>query len=173
MLSKPLATSLAVSAAAASAVIGAALPIGGGPALARPPHRAPLRILHPWSRPAPAGSPAAGYLTVVNTGHDSDRLLGGVSTWADKLEIHAVAVADGEAHMRRAARGVSIAPGQTVRLSPGGRHIMMIGLRRPLEAGDRVPVALYFEHAGWVKVRFHVERPPRRRTRSGRGRARR
>jgi len=120
-----------------------------------------LKIGHPWSRPTPAGAVAGGgFLTITNTGKEPDRLLSGATTAADRLEIHEMSVTDGIMRMRALPDGLAIAPGQTVKLAPGGYHIMLIGLKKPLAIGDRVPARLKFEKAGEVKVTFLVGNPP-------------
>ena len=120
-----------------------------------------LKIGHPWSRPTPAGAVAGGgFLTITNTGKEPDRLLSGATTAADRLEIHEMSVTDGIMRMRALPDGLAIAPGQTVKLAPGGYHIMLIGLKKPLAIGDRVPARLKFEKAGEVEVTFLVGAPP-------------
>ena len=120
-----------------------------------------LKIGHPWSRPTPAGAVAGGgFLTITNTGKEPDRLLSGTTPAADRLEIHEMSVTDGIMRMRALPDGLAIAPGQTVKLAPGGYHIMLIGLKKPLAIGDHVPARLKFEKAGEVEVTFLVGAPP-------------
>ena len=54
----------------------------------------------------------------------------------------------------------NIAPGQTVQLAPGGYHIMLIGLKKPMAVGSHVPARLKVEKAGEVEVTFLVGAPP-------------
>jgi copper(I)-binding protein len=120
-----------------------------------------IKIGHPWSRPTPAGAVAGGgFLTITNTGKQADRLVSGVTPAADRLEIHEMSVTDGIMRMRALPDGLVIPPGQTVKLAPGGFHIMLIGLKRPLALGDHVPARLKFEKAGEVDVSFLVSKPP-------------
>lgn len=119
-----------------------------------------IHIDHPWSRATPKGATVgAGYLIIENRGATADRLVSvSVSAeLADRTEIHEMAVQDGVMRMRPLPRGIEIAPGMTVRLEPGGLHLMFIGLKRPLEKGDRVMAALNFEQAGPIEVEFVVE----------------
>jgi len=59
--------------------------------------------------------------------------------------------------MRAVTGGLPIAAGQTKAIQPGGQlHLMLIGLKRPLKAGDRIPVTLDFAHAGAVRTVFTV-----------------
>ena len=93
-----------------------------------------------------------GYLTIENKGATPDKLIGGSSPAAGKVEVHETAMTNGVATMRPVKGGLSIAPGQSVTLAPGGYHLMMMDLKGPLKKGDKVPVTLAFEKAGEVKV---------------------
>jgi periplasmic copper chaperone A len=119
-----------------------------------------VHISHPWSRATPHGAAvAAGYLVVENRGSATDRLVS-VSVPADvagRAEIHEMAVQDDVMKMRPLPRGVEIAPGFTVKLEPGGLHLMFLDLKRPLAKGDRVKGTLTFERAGSIEVEFVVE----------------
>ena len=56
---------------------------------------------------------------------------------------------------------IELPAGKTVRLEPGGMHVMFIGLKAPLKSGSKVPVTLKFEQAGEVQVEFDIgPRPP-------------
>ena len=59
--------------------------------------------------------------------------------------------------MRPVAGGLVIPPGQTVKLEPGGYHLMIIGPKQAFKVGDHIPATLRFEHAGSLKVEFYVE----------------
>jgi copper(I)-binding protein len=59
--------------------------------------------------------------------------------------------------MRQLDKGLAIEPGKTVRLAPGGSHLMMLDLRSPLKQGEKLPVTLEFEKAGKVKLSFDVQ----------------
>jgi copper(I)-binding protein len=117
-----------------------------------------LHIDHPWSRATPKGtSVGAGYLVIENRGATADRLISVSSTVSERAEIHEMAVTDGVMRMRPPARGVEIAPGMTAKIEPGGLHIMFLGLKRPLEKGERFKATLVFEKAGPIEVEFVVE----------------
>lgn len=132
----------------------------GSPVLAHDYAIGGLKIDHPWARPAVSGAvTGAGYLILTNTGKTADRLTGGTTPVASTLEIHEMSMTDGVMRMRPLANGLSIAPGQVVELKPGSYHIMLIGLKRPLNLGDKVPVTLRFEKAGSLKLDLVVQAP--------------
>ncbi len=68
-----------------------------------------------------------------------------------------MAMNDGVMKMRPLDKGLAIEPGKTVKLAPGGYHLMMMDLKNPLKQGDRVPVTLEFEKAGKVQVTLDVQ----------------
>ncbi len=58
--------------------------------------------------------------------------------------------------MRPLAEGLAIPAGATVKLEPGGFHLMLMQLKQPLTAGQRYKATLVFEKAGAVEVEFEV-----------------
>lgn len=141
------------------AAITAALAISGlvATAAAAAERVGDLVIETPWTRATPpAAAVAAGYLTITNTGDAPDRLLAGTAPFAGRVEIHEMAMDDGVMRMRELAGGLALPPGETVRLEPGGFHVMFMELSAPLEAGETVRATLRFEHAGAVDLAFPV-----------------
>lgn len=117
-----------------------------------------LKIGHPWSRATPKGAPVGGgYLSITNTGTTPDRLVGGSVTVSTGFEIHEMATDNGVMKMRMLPAGLEIKPGETVKFSPGGYHLMFTGLKEPLKQGDSIKGTLQFEKAGTVEVEFKVE----------------
>jgi len=117
-----------------------------------------LLISQAWSRQTPAGAKVAGgYLTIENKGAAADRLVGGSGGVAGRLEIHEMAMEGGIMKMRPLDKGLAIEPGKTVKLAPGGYHIMLMDLKSPLKQGDKVPLTLQFEKAGKVNVSLDVQ----------------
>ena len=118
-----------------------------------------IEIDHPWSRAVPKGATvAAGYLTIRNTGSEPDRLISGSTPVAGKFEFHEMSVDNkGIMRMRPVPSGIVIKPGETVELKPQSFHIMMTGLKQPIEKGKSFKGSLVFEKAGAVEVEFAVE----------------
>ncbi|MGP9820956.1 copper chaperone PCu(A)C [Salinarimonas sp. NSM] len=116
-----------------------------------------IRIETPWSRATPGAAPVAGgYLTIVNTGSEPDRLLGGSVEIAERFEVHSMETVDGIARMAPVEGGLEIPAGESVALAPGGYHVMFMGLKRPLAEGEAFEATLVFERAGEVPVTFSV-----------------
>jgi copper(I)-binding protein len=117
-----------------------------------------LVITQAWSRATPNGAKiAGGYLTIENKGAAPDRLLGGSGDIAGKVEVHEMAMNNGVMTMRSLDKGLAIEPGKTVKLAPGGYHLMLMDLKNPLKQGDKVPLTLEFQKAGKVKLALEVQ----------------
>jgi copper(I)-binding protein len=116
-----------------------------------------LDIVDPWSRATPKGSSVgAGYMKIKNTGSTPDRLISGSSDVAPKFEVHEMKMENGVAKMRPITGGLEIKPGDTVELKPGSLHVMFVGLKKPLTAGEHIKATLVFEKAGTVNVEYDV-----------------
>ncbi|RAS19082.1 hypothetical protein DFO50_102241 [Microvirgula sp. AG722] len=116
-----------------------------------------VAIGHPWARATPGPvKTGAAYLTLQNKGKSADTLQGADGDVADRVEIHNHINDNGVLKMRR-VDGVSVEPGQRVALQPGSYHIMLIGLKKPLLAGESFPLTLHFKRAGDVRVDVKIE----------------
>ena len=117
-----------------------------------------LVITQAWTRATPGGAKTGGgFLTIENKGNSPDKLVGVSADAAGKVEVHAMAMDGGVMKMRPVDGGLTIDPGKTVKLAPGGLHLMMMDLKSPLKQGDKLPVTLQFEKAGKVQVTLDVQ----------------
>ena len=108
-----------------------------------------------WIRAPPGTDVAAAYLTLHNSGTQALVVIGVSSPRAAQAMIHETTVAHGQAAMR-AHEQLTIAPGDTLQLAPGGLHIMLQGLTPPLKVGDQVPLELRLAGGATVTVRARV-----------------
>src|SRR5215471_17099674 len=132
-------------------VLGAYL--SSAPARADEVKAGDLVISQAWSRATPKGAKTGGgYLTIENKGSAPDRLIDGSSDVAGSVQVHEMSTEGGVMKMRPVENGLTIEPGKTVKLAPGGYHLMMMDLKQPLKRGDKLPVTLQFEKAGTVAV---------------------
>jgi len=117
-----------------------------------------LVISQAWSRATPGGAKVAGgFLTIENKGTAPDKLVAVSAEIAGKAEIHEMAMDNGVMKMRPLDKGLVIEPGKTVKLAPGGNHLMLQDLKGPFKQGEKVPVTLEFEKAGKVSVALDVQ----------------
>jgi copper(I)-binding protein len=114
-----------------------------------------LVVESPWARESVTRTGAA-YLTVRNGGDADDRLIGVSSEVADRAELHASDMQDGVMRMRP-VEAVEVPAGGEAALEPGGVHIMLVGLKAPLDEGGSFALTLVFENAGEVEVVTTIE----------------
>lgn len=116
-----------------------------------------LVISQPWSRAAPRGAElASSYLTIENKGTAPDRLIGGSTEIAEKLQIQQSGMVGGGLTLTPVEGGLTISPGDKVVLAPHGVHITLSNLKTKMKKGTKVPMTLEFERAGKVAVSFDV-----------------
>ncbi len=98
----------------------------------------------------------AAFVQLENRGKSDDVLLSASSPAAGKVEIHRMQV-EGDVMKMRAVDQLALKAGQKVDMKPGdGHHLMLIGLKKPLVAGDKFPLTLQFRQAGKVMVTVEV-----------------
>jgi hypothetical protein len=110
---------------------------------------ATIQIHDAYSRPA--NDMGAVFLTVVNRGQSDDAIDDARSEVAVATEIHESYDTGSGSAMRHIPR-LPIGAGQTLSFHTGGYHVMLIGLKHELRAGDRFTIGVHFEHAGWIDV---------------------
>ncbi len=104
---------------------------------------AQVTVTEPWVRGTVGGMKATGAFMQISAKADT-RLVGAASPVAKVVEIHEMAMVDNVMRMRAVA-ALPVAAGKPVELRPGGYHVMLIDIVRPLEAGTTVPITLTFE----------------------------
>ena len=115
-----------------------------------------ITIGHPFARATVAGQAAGGaFLKLSNQGGD-DRLLAASAAVSKSVELHTMSM-EGDVMRMREVDAITLPAGTVVELKPGGLHIMLMGLKAPLKAGESFPLKLRFEKAGDVTVDVKVE----------------
>ena len=139
-------------------VLAAAIALVASTATAEDYNVGMIRVASPWARATPRGAAVAGaYMTISNRGTAPDRLIGGSTPVANRFEIHLMEMDQGVMRMRPVEGGLEIKPGQSVELKPSSVHVMLTGLKQPLEIGQHVKATLEFEKAGKVDIEYMVE----------------
>ena len=118
-----------------------------------------ITVTQAWTRPvAAAGGMGVGYGTITNAAKQNDALIGASSDAASRVELHETTINDaGVASMKKVDR-LEVASGKSIELKPGGLHLMLIGMKQPLQDGQTVSVTLKFEHAGEVAVELKAQK---------------
>ena len=96
-----------------------------------------------WVRGTVQGQTTAGAYMELTSGERAN-LLGAESPAARSAEIHEMKM-EGNVMRMRAVPRLELPPGKTVELKPGGYHMMLVDLKRPLKKGDLVPIRLKVE----------------------------
>lgn len=119
---------------ARAAALAAAMGLSAAAACAQ------VSVEQPWARATVASQKSSGvFMNLKATG---DARLVGVSTpVAGVAEVHEMRM-DGDVMRMRAIEALPLPAGQTVALKPGGYHVMLMDLKQPLKAGDRLPLTL-------------------------------
>ena len=121
------------------------------------PEPGKLTIANATSRPVPvAGGNGIVYMDILNGTQSDDRLVDVTSSVAPTAEMHETVNDNGVMRMLPQPNGFVIPAGGSVELKPGGKHIMLLDVAKPLAVGDTLTVTLKFEHAGPMQIRVPV-----------------
>lgn len=122
------------------------------------PTSASIRIEHAWARATPRSArTGAVYMTIANSGAADDRIIAAASPVAAKVELHREFEDKGIMKMRPLASLDVKAKGVTM-LAPGGVHLMLTGLKHPLDEGQSFPLSVTFEKAGRIDTMVVIEK---------------
>ncbi len=114
-----------------------------------------IRAEQPWARAtAPQQKVGGAYVTLTSPA--DDRLLGASSPVAGRVEVHEMTMDGGVMRMREQKDGLALPAGKPVALAPGGYHIMLMDLQKPLVAGQVIAVQLRFQHAAPLDLEVKI-----------------
>lgn len=114
-----------------------------------------LTVADAWVRAVPGAAVAAAYMKLHNGGTQPVRVTGVRSAVAGSAMIHETLLVGGVSTMRP-HEPLTIAPGASVELKPGGLHVMLHDLTHPLAVDEQVPLELLLEGGGRLEVRARV-----------------
>ncbi len=115
-----------------------------------------IQVLNPYARAVPPTAPAsAAFMTLKNTGA-ATALVGATSDVSEVAELHTHVHDNGVMRMRPVKRIPIPAHGETA-LKPGGYHVMLIKLKKPLKAGDTVHLTLRFQDGSTKRISAPVK----------------
>ena len=124
-----------------------------GVALAQGPS---VEISAAWARATTSTARVGGAFMTLKAVGEADRVVSVSSPIAEKIELHETINDGGVMKMREVAQLV-LAPGQPIVLKPGSYHIMLIGLKKPLNRGESFALTVTFEKAPPVTATVTVE----------------
>ena len=107
----------------------------------------------------PSSVTGAAFLILMNEADTDDRLIAAASDVANRVELHTHKQdANGVMQMMEVEEGFVVPANGMHELKRGGDHIMLMGLKRPLEQGEEITLTLTFEKAGEMEVQIPVDR---------------
>jgi hypothetical protein len=116
-----------------------------------------LIIVHPWARPLPdTPDVLAGYLKIINTGKEDDRLIGATAEIAGSAEFEDMNMDNGVMKTSVVSGGIPIPVGKTVALTSKSLHIMFLNVKSQPMEGTEFKGTLTFEKAGTIDIDFEV-----------------
>ncbi|WP_324779695.1 copper chaperone PCu(A)C [Thiobacillus sedimenti] len=119
-----------------------------------------LAVTDAWARATVPGQPVSGAYMQIRSDADA-RLVGVTSTAVPRVEVHEMSMDGGVMRMRE-VKAIELPKGKTVSLEPGGYHIMLMNLKKPIAAGDVIPLTLVIEADGkrqTVEVKAEARAP--------------
>lgn len=114
-----------------------------------------VKVGNAWARAtAPGQKTASAYVEL--TSDTGAALVAAGSPLAARAELHSMTMDGGVMRMRALPR-IELPAGQTVRLAPGGTHVMLIDLKQPLKPGDKLPLVLSIQSSGTSLTTLKIE----------------
>ena len=114
-----------------------------------------LSIDDVWARTGQPGQVSAAFMEIKNKGA-ADKIVSANCDCAKATELHTMTMADGKMIMAQVP-AMDVPANGELKLKPGGYHIMLIGLNRPLVAGEMLPIKVKFEKAGEVTLEAKIK----------------
>jgi len=111
-----------------------------------PAWAAQISVADAWVRATMPGQPVGGAYMQIRSDADA-RLIGVSSSVVPRVEVHEMTM-DGDMMRMREVKAVELPKGKTVSLEPGGFHIMLMNLKKPIVVGDSIPLTLVIEPDG-------------------------
>jgi copper(I)-binding protein len=105
-----------------------------------------INVSEAWVRATMPGQPVSGAYMQIRSDADA-RLVGVSSPAVPRVEVHEMKM-DGDVMRMREVKAIELPKGKTVSLQPGGFHIMLMNLQKPIAAGDVIPLTLVVESGG-------------------------
>ncbi len=96
------------------------------------------------------------YLSIRNKGGEADHLIRAATAVCRTVEIHETKIEDGRMTMQMVKNGLEIPANGTVDFSPGGHHIMLIGMKQSLNVGEKFSLSLEFEKSGLKSLESEI-----------------
>ena len=124
-------------------------------AVCSPNVAAEVTVKDAWVRGTVAAQTTTGAFMTITSSEEA-KLVGARSSIAKTTQIHQSMLMDGVNHMH-AADSVTLAAGKSIELKPGGYHVMLMGLAKPVAAGEKVPIELTIEDKRGKRSKIEIQ----------------
>jgi copper(I)-binding protein len=115
-----------------------------------------IEVSDAWARTSMQGMNSAVYFVLQNHEAEADELIGAASDVADVVEVHESKM-EGDVMMMNRVESIVLEPSAKVEFKPGGYHVMLIGLKQDLKAGDEIEVTLQFRDGPDLTIKATVK----------------
>jgi copper(I)-binding protein len=115
-----------------------------------------IEVSDAWARTSLQGMNSAVYFVIENHNADADELIGAASNTADAVEVHESKM-EGDMMMMNRVESIALEPSVKVEFKPGGYHVMLIGIKQDLKAGDEIEVTLQFRDSPSITIKAVVK----------------
>lgn len=120
---------------------------------------AQIKIENGSVRLLPPGVPnTSGYFTVHNDSNETRHIVSAQSDIVRGVELHNIVIKNDMMHMEQQEK-ITLTPGQTMDFTPGGYHLMMLGLKQPLSKGQVVAITLTMQNGEIISFNANVAEP--------------
>ena len=120
---------------------------------------AEIEVTEVWAKESiPGTSTSAMFATLYNTTRKPTELVKVIVEGIDKAELHSHSEQNGMMQMRR-VEAVEVGSRATVKLAPGGFHVMLFQIKSPLKAGTELAVEFQFSNGENVAAVAKVVNP--------------
>ena len=117
--------------------------------------KSPVTITAAWARTTvPGGKVSAAYMRIASS--VAVKLVKVDAAISGNVELHNMGMRDGVMEMK-AMDAIDIPANKRIDLKPGGMHVMLMTLNKPINGGDKVPLTLTFEHANKIQFSINVD----------------
>ena len=126
---------------------------------APPAYAQSVKVENAWARATVAGQKTGSVYLDLTSSTDAALVAAG-SPLAERAELHSMTMDGGVMRMRALPR-IELPAGKGVKLAPGGMHVMLVGLKEPLKAGESIPVTLSVQASGMSLTTLKLQVPVR------------
>lgn len=121
------------------------------------PGQEDVEVHEAWARPAAQGGNGAVYFAIRSS--QADEMTGVSSDSAEAVEMHESTMS-GDVMQMHQLETVQLDAGEQVTFEPGGLHIMLIGLKQDLRAGEEIEITLHFKQHQDISVTVPIQDTP-------------